>query len=151
MSILVFTLSAMPAMVLGLQGEGSAAANGTSSTFYYIKYASVITAIVVLFIMLLTSIAFCFGCCCFKKYDYYFVKRKEARIKAMKRNNLVNSHLVDSSCVIDIGNEIDNVNRNIDIVFTLVKNEFVLIDKAYSLLAHILVKSYFVLNPAKNV
>lgn len=151
MSVLAVVLSVLPSIALGLQGEGSAAANTASSDLSTFVHASLVAMIIIVLAMFFAVSAFCCKCCCFARNDDFYFKRKEVKDRAAAQNDLESSRLVDSSCVVDIGNEIDSVNKNIDVIFNLIRNEFVLIDKAYSLIAHILVKSYFRLNPTKTV
>lgn len=151
MSVLLFAVSVLPSIALGLQGEGSAATNAASNGLSAFEYAFLVTVIIVVLAIFFAVSAFCCKCCCFARTDDFYFKRKEVRDRATAQNDLESSRLIDSSCVVDIGNEIDSVNKNIDTIFNLIKNEFVLIDKAYSLIAHILVKSYFKLNPTKSV
>ena len=149
MSILLFALSLVPAAVFGLQNENSTSSS-TDITRYVIFF--VCLAVVVLLVLLVfLCTAFCCRCCCFKKYDDYFNKRKEARDKAQEQAELEESYLLDPSCVVDIGKKIDKVRRNIDILFSLIKNEFIHVDKAYPMFAHIMAKCYFVLSPTSTV
>lgn len=146
--IAAILLSMLPAIAFG---KGSHAAV-TNSTLLAVEYVSTTIIVAIVFTMLLATIAFCFRCCYFKKYDQYYFKRKEENDRVVReRMEIEQARPIDSSCAADINNEINNVNKNVEIVFSLIQNNFVLGDKACPLVAHILVKSYFELDPTKTV
>lgn len=141
-------LSMLPAIAFGKDSQTAV----TNSTLFAVECVSTIIIVAIVLTMLLATIAFCFRCCCFKKYDQYYFKRKEGNDRVVReRMEIEQARPIDSSCAADINNEIDNVNKNVETVFSLIQNGFVLGDKACSLIAHILVKSYFELDPTKTV